>query len=465
MAGAAANDAEKRTLLEDIKSIGDSPRELWIVLFAKYLESTAYFSMIVMVTLWLSKDFGYTDVQAGWWFGAFSLVVSLMTFVIGFVTDSMGFRTMLILGFATSAVARGMMSWAPNRMFAVMGLMALTFGTAAGVPVMNTAIRRYSTKQNRSFAFSIYYLSFNFGAMSAGALVDYCRDRFKAPDGKSLIAKVVNLPIIGPKTMTAYGLLFLIGFVCAVLSVGVSLALRADVDMDKDTADVVAPEKKNPLAIAIEVMREKAFWRFMLFISLLVLVRLIFTHFHSTWPKYVVREMGEAFPIGKVYSINPLIIIFLVPIVTAFTRNRSPFRMIVAGSFVTASSVFILCLGPSYTTIITMIVLLSIGEAVWSPRFYEYTATIAPRGREASYMGMSQLPTFVAKLGAGPMSGYLLAAYCPENGVRRSWILWLVIGITTIAGPVLMVLLRRVIEGGRTEEKGANKEEAEAAAA
>jgi MFS family permease len=461
----ASTETAKRTLLEDLKSIGDSPRELWIVLLAKYLESTAYFSMIVMVTLWLSNDFGYTDIQAGWWFGVFSLVTSLLMFVIGFVTDSMGFRTMLILGFATSAVARGMMSWAPNRMLAVAGLMALTFGTAAGIPVMNTAIRRYSTKQNRSFAFSLYYLSFNFGAMSAGGLVDWCRNRFKAPGGKVLIAREINLPIVGPKTMTAYGLIFLIGFVCAVLSVGVALSLRASVDLDKDTADVVAPDKKNPIAIAIEVMREKAFWRFMLFISLLVLVRLIFTHYHSTWPKYVVREMGENFPLGKVYAINPLVIIFLVPVATALTRHRSAFRMIVAGSFVTASSVFVLCFGASYTTIVTMIVLLSIGEAVWSPRFYEYVATIAPRGREASYMGMSQLPTFVAKLGAGPMSGYLLAAYCPEHGARRSWILWLVVGITTIAGPILMVLLRNVIEGGQAEQKDAAKDEPTAAAA
>ena len=46
------------------------------------------------------------------------------------------------------------------------------------------------------------------------------------------------------------------------------------------------------------------------------------------------------------------------------------------------------------------VVLLSEGEAIYSPRLYEYTAAIAPKGQEASYMALSSLPFFLAKLGA-----------------------------------------------------------------
>ena len=53
---------------------------------------------------------------------------------------------------------------------------------------------------------------------------------------------------------------------------------------------------------------------------------------------------------------------------------------------------------PWYVMILLFVVLLSVGEAFYSPRLYEYTAAIAPKGQEASYMAMSSLPFFLAKL-------------------------------------------------------------------
>ena len=458
MAVAAVTESEKRPLLEDLKALFDSPRELWIVFFAKFLESVGLFSLTLTYTLWLSADLGYSDVRAGFWAGAFSTVVSLITFVIGFFADSWGFRRMLILGFGTSMLARALMTIAPSRALALTGLMCLTFGTAAGIPVLTTAIRRYSTKKNRSFAFAIFYAIMNCGAIASGFLVDWARGLFKNADGTALIAKVVHLPLVGDRSVTAYSMIYAVGCFCSILAFAASLFLRKHIDTDKEEAEKEAPkagaeaprdEKKAPWAIAAELTKEKAFWRFMLFITLLVLVRFIFVHFHLTWPKYVTREMGEKFPLGMFYNINPFLIIFLVPIATAFTRHRGAFNCIVLGSFISAASVFFLCLGANYGTNIAMLVCLSIGEALWSPRLYEYTATIAPRGRESSYMGLVSLPMFVAKMGIGPLSGLMLTKFCPKEGPRNSEVMWLIIGLMTLVGPILIVVLRSVIEGTR----------------
>ena len=88
-------------------------------------------------------------------------------------------------------------------------------------------------------------------------------------------------------------------------------------------------------------MRERAFWRFLLFIGLLVMVKPIYQHYHATWPKYVLREMGESFPLGKIIAINPILIIFLVPLATAVTRHYDVFKTILVGSIVSSLSVFI----------------------------------------------------------------------------------------------------------------------------
>ncbi len=449
-------EAEKRTLREDLRSLRESPRELWLIYLAKYLESLAYFSMTKMLVLWLSKDFGFTDMEAGWWVATFSSVVTLITLGIGFFADAWGFRKILIAAFASAILARTVMAFAPSRAVAITGLLMITFGTAASVPVMNTAIRRYTSAKNRSFGFSFYYVVMNIGSASAGFLIDWARGLFKVPGSKELVPQLWNFPVLGPTRVSPYGLVFMIGLGCAILAFFVSLLLREGIDMEKPATEYTTAEyrdaepvekKASPLQIAIELLREKPFWRFVLFIGLLAMVRLMFQHAFMTFPKYVTRELGADFPFGRVWAINPIMIIILVPIVTALTRRRAAFNVIVLGAFISAFSPFVLVLGASRVTVVAMVVVLSLGEALWSPRLYEYTATIAPHGREGSYLGLSSLPLFVAKMIAGPMSGYLLMTYCPETPPRRSHIMWLIIGVVTLIGPILIILLRGIIEG------------------
>lgn len=54
------------------------------------------------------------------------------------------------------------------------------------------------------------------------------------------------------------------------------------------------------------------------------------------------------------------------------------------------------------------------------PQLYEYTVSIADEGREGTFMALGNVPTFVATLLAGGMSGYLLSTYCPPNPPRHS---------------------------------------------
>src|SRR5205823_13295442 len=93
------------------------------------------------------------------------------------------------------------------------------------------------------------------------------------------------------------------------------------------------------------------------------------------------------------------------------------------------------------------------GEAFSSPRVYEYAAAIAPRGQEASYGSRGYLPFLVSKIlvGAG---GWLLAAFCPEPGPRRSGTMWFIFALAASVAPIGLVALRRYIrvpEAGRPD--------------
>ncbi len=211
------------------------------------------------------------------------------------------------------------------------------------------------------------------------------------------------------------------------------------------------------VSIGAGLLREPTFRAYMLFISVLVLVRAIFVHAHSTWPTYMIREFGSDVPQAALWSLNPLLIIFLTPVVGSLTSRFSSWSVIMWGSFITASSVlFMVIAEPSavaahavFTPLfgaaldyrlagpVMFVVVLSLGEALWSPRLYDYVASMAPEGREASYMGLTQLPMFAAKPVVGLMSGWLLSNYCPENGVHQTGILWTIVFATTLVGPLV----------------------------
>ncbi|MCS6902134.1 MAG: hypothetical protein RMJ98_21185, partial [Myxococcales bacterium] len=157
-------------------------------------------------------------------------------------------------------------------------------------------------------------------------------------------------------------------------------------------------------------------------------------------------EQGEAFPVGKLWSLNSVLILFLAPMGTALTRKHRPFEVLLLGAFISSLSPFVLCFGSSMPFQLTMILLLTIGEALWSPRLYEYNVSIAPRGREATYVSLAALPYFLAKFLVGPTSGYLLAAFCPAEGPRHPAILWAIIGLSTMIGPVGIFALRNLIQ-------------------
>ena len=101
---------------------------------------------------------------------------------------------------------------------------------------------------------------------------------------------------------------------------------------------------------------------------------------------------------------------------------------------------------PLYVSIFLFTVFLSLGEALWSPRLYEYSAAIAPRGQEASYMALSMLPFFGAKLLVGGLSGPLLTRFCPADGPRHPATMWLIIGAIAMITPIGAVLFRKHIQ-------------------
>lgn len=429
-----------------------------------------------------------SDQSAGDIIATWSMLMTLFTVLVGSLVDAIGLRKAFLLGFGVCIAARGMLTFTPWKWVALpLGLLPLALGEALMTPVMVAAVRRYSTTAQRSMAFAIFYAMMNVGFMIGGFIFDYVRKGLGEYGA-------LTVPWLGLELGT-YRTLFLVSFLLTLPNLAVVyFFLRGGVEATDEGVKIVTERPKyttESLGRAFGLMvrdtlretarifaglwRQPAFFKFLVFLSLVVAVRLIFYHMYYTYPKFGLRELGAGAPLGRLWSINAILIIILVPVVGALTQRIAAYRMVVIGSLVSASSVFIMALPPAwfegmaagwpghvigtvwlglpgpvhpyYVMIFSFVALLSVGESLWSPRLYEYTAAIAPKGQEASYMALSYLPFFIAKLFVGLLSGRLLARYCPETGPRESGTLWLIIALTAIITPVGLVVLRKYVRG------------------
>jgi len=277
---------------------------------------------------------------------------------------------------------------------------------------------------------------------------------------------------LGASGLLVYALLSLLGTLTPTLD-RVMFAVR---DSTEETARRLADNFK-----------EKPFWIFLFLLGVLVFVRLTFFIFHVMFPTYAIRVFGEGAPVGSLFGVlNPVLIVFLVPLFSVLTMKVRSYTMLLVGTLLSAGAVFLCFLpegvtlamadsffgelvfdywldipigqrDPFYLSLITFIVVFTVGEAIWSPRLMQFSAEIAPHGKEGSYLALAILPYFLGKALAGGMSGFLLTTYTPETASTfpDHQHVWLWIGCMAMISPVGLVVFRKLfrkVEADAIEE-------------
>lgn len=161
-----------------------------------------------------------------------------------------------------------------------------------------------------------------------------------------------------------------------------------------------------------EIAKNPFLYKIILMNFVMLFVKTLFRHLDATFPKYIKRSFDENVPFGALLSINPILIIFLVPIFQSITSGSKTYIWIIVGSFISAVSVFAMAFKPEVWLVITFLVIFSIGEAIYSPKIDEYTMVLSPKGKEMLFSMLSSLPLFFTKFIVGPFSGYILTTYC-----------------------------------------------------
>ncbi len=182
--------------------------------------------------------------------------------------------------------------------------------------------------------------------------------------------------------------------------------------------------------------------KFAFFIFALIPVQTLFTYNWLVLPQYISRAfdgwIGEYFEIAA--NANPILIFILVPIITAVTMRAKVYNMMIWGTLIMAAPAFLLVAGPQPWALFTYILVMTIGEAMWQPRFLQYAAEIAPEGRTGTYMGVAQFPWFLTKLLVPLLySGWMMDRYCPAEGPKDTQTMWFIFACIALMSTVMLI--------------------------
>jgi dipeptide/tripeptide permease len=453
---ASTEETQDLTLRENLRLLLKASKGFWLVNQINFFDGIAYFGILMLLTRYLGPSgLGMSDQTTGLSVSAYTGLVTLFMFGGGFVSDKLGVRNALTWSLIVIGAGRVLLSGAPglaeygmSHAASWIGLLMMALGTGVMQPALYAGIKEYTDPRTATIGYGLLYSIMNLGIVMESFISPLIRS-----DATFLnlgFAEIIGLGWgIGGVYWTAVAITGL------MLLIHITFFTRRVEETDR----TVIPEEKEegvPEKTFVEKLKELPFAdpRFMLFIFILLPVRTIFAHDFLTVPDYVFRCFPEAVSAKYewIHGMNPLIIVIFVPTIAAFTRKVKIINMMIIGTAITATIPFILVPGPHLGMLLTYVTIYSLGEAVWSSRFLEYVANLAPAGRVGAYMGLAGIPWFLAKFTTGLYSGSMIAYFIPEGGPHNSGTMWLIYASIALISPVCLLILRKWLIKGVGEK-------------
>lgn len=479
-----------------------APRALWGVYVPYILEGLVYFGILTILGKYCSENVSLNDLYAGYVYSGLTGGITLSMLLLGGLSDKLGIRLSLALALFAMLVGRVFVAlsgtlgltgglWSPMFFMMVFGLLLVTLGYGLYQPAAYAGVKRYTDEKTASMGYAVIYGFMNLGAFFSGFISSFSRQNFE--------------DVMPPNGLTAVFWIYVVLTAVAILASVLIITKKADkaaykLASGKDESDdkkvSTEPKINNIFAIlGIVVMigalvlyrsdRQDYYLalavlgfigaiadylyrrpdhpfrdiRFTFFIFILIPVQTLFAHNWLTVPYYLDRAFAGSFvsEYFEIFSnINPVLIFVLAPVVAGLTAKADVYKMMVYGTFVMAIPTFLLVLGPNPYLFLVYVLIMTIGEAMWQPRFLQWIAEIAPEGKTGMYMGVGQFPWFLTKVITGFFSGWFLTQYIPLDTPpeqMNSEFLWLVYGIIAMISPVGLVIAKKWMEKGfRTKQ-------------
>ncbi|HTY61119.1 MAG TPA: MFS transporter [Acidobacteriota bacterium] len=434
-----------KEIIQPFIDVVHAPRALWGVNLSYLLEGFCYFGVLGYLAMYFNNYVGLSDTQAGPMVGVLTWGITLSMFFFGGRVDKWGVRLALIASICLMIIGRVLLAagpslglaaglWSPLFFVSLAALLFVVLGYGLYQPAAYAAVREFTTPKTASMGYAMLYALMNLGGWLP---------TFFAPIRKSIGISGAYWVYVA---FTLLGLLLLISILSRKTVERAIENARAATGKAEAKTDAGSAKSEESFSILRWLKNHPlADKKFAFFIFALMPVQTLFAHNWLTLPMYVERAyrgtwVGDHFEAAT--NFNPLLIFILVPIVAAVTQKRKVYNMMIAGTAVMAAPTFLLAIGPGFWTLLGYLVLMTVGEAMWQPRFLQYAAEIAPEGRTGAYMGVAQFPWFLTKVVASLYSGWFLTHYCPKEGPTHTETMWFFYGLIAVLSTVMLVLAK-----------------------
>jgi POT family proton-dependent oligopeptide transporter len=423
-----------------------APRALWGINAAYLLEGFVYFGVVQYLAMYFIDYAGLSDVSSQASKGILTAGITISMFLFGGLADKWGVRVALLVAFLVMFIGRGLLAAAPMAggsgisspayLIAIGGILLVVFGYGMYQPAAYAGVRQFTSPATAGMGFAMLYALMNLGGWLP-TFMSPIRNTFGISGaywfytGLTLLSLVLTATILTRKTVEK------------AIAAAKAEKPKADEPKAEETEKSVTIASKGILGWLKNHPLANA--KFSFFIFCLIPVQTLFAYNFGTIQAYVSRAykgtwLGTNFEVAT--NFNALLIFILVPIVTALTQKRKVYNMMILGTCVMAAPTFLLALGTSQVTLWGYLVFMTLGEAMWQPRFLQYAAEIAPEGRTGAYMGVAQLPWFLTKMLVPWYEGWFLQEYCPLEGEMHPETMWLIYGCIAICSTILLILAK-----------------------
>ncbi|OYT46775.1 hypothetical protein B6U90_00150 [Thermoplasmatales archaeon ex4484_6] len=393
--------------------------QYWTVITLELLERGAYYGIMGYFPVHMIRNVGITGTQYGIMYALLLSLLYTLPLISSSLARKFGYKKILLLAFILLAPSYLAMTFLNS--FWMFIPLIITWGVGAGAfkPMVSATIAHVTVPENRNSAYSIYYLSINWGSLIAMVMIG-----FFIPQAFAHIA-------------------FMVGAVLITVNLLITFLFYKD-PVEKDTSENVFSSLKR----MVLVMRDTKF-------AVLILIYagffFIFSSMHTFLPVYYVDfgiKPWESFEAPLMSAFNPLTIVLLGPFLSRYMDRFDSLKLMIFGMFIFSGGLLLLGMIPIWYMMLIGIVIFSIGEFVTHPNFISYVSRIAPKDKVALYMGYAFIPSAIGNV-SGSLAGGVMWDNIAVAQERPSlfWTIYVAIGLFTIGN---FLLYNKWIKGGRT---------------
>jgi len=381
------------------------PRTFWIANSMELFERWAWYGMFTVLALYLTQStdtgaLGFSQSQKGNIMGTVTAILYFLPLFTGALADRFGYKKMLIIAFVILSLSYYFMGQFRSFFAVYVTFLLVALGAAIFKPIVSATVTKTTDEKTSSIGFGIFYMIVNIGGFVG--------------------------PVFSSKLRHAYGwnIVFIMAASAILVNIILALFFYKEPDRTKNVDSFGQSIKKSlkniltalsdmkltvflVIMIGFWTMFNQLFYTLPNFIDQWVDTEMIYNWIKGFSPAIasaVGTKEGTIAPEMMVNLDAGFIILFQI-VVSSIVMRLKPVNAIIAGIIVVSIGIGLAFATSNGFYVIAGIVIFAFGEMASSPKFTEYIGRIAPKKKEALYMGTSFLPVAVGNYLAGVFSG------------------------------------------------------------